>query len=106
MSVKEDKRPFRLRHEKLIYENEPLLIEADLYDANYELVNSAEVSLLIRDEDENVYNFLFNKTAVGYTLELNELKVGNYRYEAKVLLNGKELLNKGRFRKIVEISSV
>ena len=86
-----------MRHEKLIYENEPLLIEADLYDANYELVNSAEVSLLIRDEDENVYNFLFNKTAVGYTLELNELKVGNYRYEAKVLLNGKELLNKGRF---------
>ena len=62
-----------------------------------ELVNSAEVSLLIRDEDENEYNFLFNKTAVGYTLELNELKVGNYRYEAKVLLNGKELFNKGRF---------
>ena len=97
LSVKEDKRPFRLRHEKLIYENEPLLIEADLYDANYELVNNAEVSLLIRDEDENAYNFLFNKTSVGYTLELNELKVGNYRYEAKVLLNGKELLNKGRF---------
>ena len=53
LSVKEDKRPFRLRHEKLIYENEPLLIEADLYDANYELVNSADFSLLIRDEDEN-----------------------------------------------------
>ena len=44
LSVKEDKRPFRLRHKKLIYENEPLLIEADLYDANYEMVNSAEVS--------------------------------------------------------------
>ena len=94
---KEDKRPFRLRHEKRIYENEPLLIEADLYDANYELVNSAEVSLLIRDEDENEYNFSFNKTAISYTLELNELKVGNYSYEAKVIFNGKELLNKGKF---------
>ena len=97
LSVKEDKRPFRLRHEKLIYENEPLLIEADLYDANYELVNSAEVSLLIKDEDENEYNFSFNKTAISYTLELNELKVGNYSYEAKVILNGTELLNKGKF---------
>jgi hypothetical protein len=97
LSVKEDKRPFRLRHEKLIYENEPLLIEADLYDANYELVNSAEVSLLIRDEDENEYNFSFNKTAINYTLELNELKVGNYSYEAKVIFNGKDLLNKGKF---------
>ena len=86
-----------MRHEKLIYENEPLLIEADLYDANYELVNSAEVSLLIRDEDENEYNFSFNKTAISYTLELNELKVGNYSYEAKVILNGTELLNKGKF---------
>ena len=97
LSVKEDKRPFRLRHEKLIYENESLIIEADLYDANYELVNSAEVSLLIKDEDENEYNFSFNKTAISYLLELNELKVGNYSYKAKVILNGKELLNKGKF---------
>jgi hypothetical protein len=97
LSVKEDKRPFRLRHEKLIYENEPLLIEADLYDANYEKVNSAEVNLLIRDEDENEYNFSFNKTAISYNIELNELKVGNYSYEANVILNGKELLNKGKF---------
>ena len=97
LSVKEDKRPFRLRHEKLIYENEPLIIDADLYNANYELVNSAEVSLLIKDEDENEYNFSFNKTAISYSLELNELKVGNYSYQAKVLFNGKELLNKGKF---------
>tara|TARA_B100001741_G_scaffold311815_2_gene313741 strand:- start:2321 stop:4348 length:2028 start_codon:yes stop_codon:yes gene_type:complete len=97
LSVKEDKRPFRLRHKKIIYENEPLIIDADLYNANYELVNSAEVSLLIKDEDENEYNFSFNKTAISYSLELNELKVGNYSYEAKVLFNGKELLNKGRF---------
>tara|TARA_B100000886_G_scaffold269403_1_gene193455 strand:- start:700 stop:2727 length:2028 start_codon:yes stop_codon:yes gene_type:complete len=97
LSVKEDKRPFRLRHEKLISENESLLIEADLYDANYELVNTAEVSLLIIDEDENEYNFLLNKTAIGYNLEINELKIGNYRYEAKALFDGKEILNKGRF---------
>ena len=28
---------------------------------------------------------------------MNELKVGNYSYEAKVIFNGKELLNKGKF---------
>ena len=97
LSIKEDKRPLRLRHEKLIYENEPLLIEADLYNASYELVNGPELSLLIIDEDENEYNFSFNKTANNYTLELNELKVGNYSYKAEVLLNNKELLNKGKF---------
>ena len=52
---------------------------------------------MIRDKDENEYNFSFNKTAISYTLELNELKVGNYSYEAKVIFNGKELLNKGKF---------
>ena len=85
-----------MQHEKLIYENEPLLIEVDLYDANYELINSAEVSLLIRDEDENEYNFHLIKQPSA-TLELNELKVGNYSYEAKVIFNGQELLNKGKF---------
>ena len=97
LSVKEDKRPFRLRHDKLVYENEPLLIEADLYDANYELVNSAEVSILISDEKGNDYNFTFNKTAINYSLDLNQLSVGNYNYQAKVVFNGKELINKGKF---------
>jgi len=97
LSVKEDKRPFRLRHDKLVYENEILLIEADLYDANYELVNSAEVSILISDEKGNEYNYSFNKTAINYSLELNQLNVGNYNYQAKVIFNGKELINKGKF---------
>ena len=97
LSVKEDKRPFRLKHEKLIYENESLAINAELYDANYELVNNAEVSIQITDSQGNDFNYLFNRTSKSYALELNQLAVGNYNYQAQVIFNGKELINKGKF---------
>ena len=97
LSVIEDKRPFRLRHEKIIYENESLIIEADLYDSNYEIISGAEISLLILDEDENEYNFLFDNNDISYMLELNDLIVGNYSYEAKVLYDGKQLFSNGKF---------
>ena len=86
MAVKQDKRPFRLRHDKLKYQNESLFIQADLYNANFEFVNTPEVSIQLVDEKGNTFNYSFNKTLNNYSLELNQLMVGNYSYEAKVVL--------------------
>lgn len=97
LAVREDKRPFRLRHDKLVNENENFFIEADLYNANYELVNTSEVNIRLINEKGNEFNYTFNKAASNYYLELSQLMVGNYSFEASVLFNGKEYFNRGKF---------
>ena len=97
LCVKQDKRPFRLRHPKIIYENTPFLLEADLYDANYELVNTPEVSLKITDEKGLEYSYVLNKNEHNYTLELNQLNTGKYNLLAKTIYGSKEYNSSSQF---------
>ena len=97
LAVKDDKRSFRLRYDKLIFENEPLFIEADFYNSNFELITSPEVSITITDENGADFPYTFNKLDNNYFLELEQLGVGNYTFTSKVNHDGKEYLNKGQF---------
>ena len=97
LAVKDDKRSFRLRYDKLIFENEPLIIEADFYNSNFELITSPEVSIIITDENGADFPYTFNKLDNNYFLELEQLDVGNYTFTSKVNHDGKEYLNKGQF---------
>ncbi len=97
LAVKDDKRSFRLRYDKLIFENEPLLIEADFYNSNFELITTPDVSITITDENGADFPYTFNKLDNNYFLELQQLSVGNYTFTASVLHNGEEYVNKGQF---------
>ena len=85
LSIKDDKRPFRFKHDNLVYENETLMINAEVYDANYNLINHNELNILVTDQNGRKYNYSFNKSEQSYFLELNGLKVGNYKYQSKVI---------------------
>ena len=80
--LKDDKRPFRLKAKNKIYNNENLLLELDLYDSNYDLVNDVDVSLVLKDESNNEFDFLFDKNQNSYELNIDKLEVGNYTYTA------------------------
>ena len=97
LAVKDDKRSFRLRYDKLIFENEPLFIEADFYNSNFELITSPEVSIIITDENGADFPYTFNKLDNNYFLEFEQLDVGNYTFTSTVNHDGKEYLNKGQF---------
>ena len=48
LSVKADKRPFRVNLQKNIFsDNEAITFDAQLYNANYELINSPEVDMKV-----------------------------------------------------------
>ncbi|MEJ6734700.1 MAG: hypothetical protein QNK67_03615 [Flavobacteriales bacterium] len=81
--LKDDKRPFRLKAKNKIYNNENLLLELDLYDSNYDLVNDVDVSLVLKDESNNEFDFLFDKNQNSYELNIDKLEVGNYTYTAQ-----------------------
>lgn len=91
VTVKEDKRRFRLFVDKnLILENEPVKFSAELYNANFELVNEPDVSLELVDADGTDYTYTMDKTFNGYTLDAGILPIGSYRAVARTSHAGEQ----------------
>ncbi len=98
LSVKEDKRKFRVDVSKNIFnENEAVFFDAELYNNNYERINDPDATIVITDSEGKNFNFTFSKTGLTYTLNAGFLPVGNYSYRAAVMSNGVELDHKGQF---------
>jgi len=98
LSLKEDKRKFRISLDKNIFnENEQIIFDAELYNQSYELINEPDASISIKDEQEKEYNFTFDKAGNAYRLNVGLLNVGNYTYTAKTFTNGENLTYSGQF---------
>lgn len=108
LSVKGDKRKFKTNLTKTLFdENENIKIDAQLYNDNYQLINTCDVSLVLIDENNTKYNYTFSKTANAYTLDLGKLKNGTYSYEAMSSCNGKTYKDNGKFSvKAIQLEAI
>lgn len=98
LTVQEDKRRFRVSlAENIFDENEPVQLDAELYNKNYELVNEPEATVTVTGSEGREYPFAFTRTANAYTLNAGTLPVGNYRFRARVNPGDGELTYDGRF---------
>lgn len=98
LSVKNDKKQFRATISKnILNEDERIIIDAELYNDSYELVNTPDASLTITDEKGNAFPFQFTRIQNRYTLDAGFFPEGNYTFTATTDLNGKELTDKGAF---------
>jgi hypothetical protein len=98
LAVTEDKRKFRSAPGKKLYlDNENITFDAQLYNQSYELINTPDVFLILRDEDGKEYNYSFNKTGKIYTLDIGKFPLGEYTYSAYVDYNAQRLTSDGRF---------
>ena len=78
-------------------ENEPVVLDAELYNESYQLVNDPDVSLTVTNADGRDFNYTFNRTANAYTLSAGVLPVGSYRFRANATHNGQNLKYNGQF---------
>jgi hypothetical protein len=98
LSVKEDKRKFRINLDKSIFnENEPIVIGAELYNDNYDLTNDPDVALVIKNKDGKDFPYNFNKLGKAYSVKVGILPVGNYTFKATTNFNGQNLVYEGKF---------
>ena len=97
-TVKDDKRKFRADANKNVFkENESVRIEAQLFNDSYEAINTPDVFLSLYDSSKKEFKYTFSKKDKFYNLDLGSLNEGNYRFEASVKVDGKELKDKGKF---------
>lgn len=98
LSVKNDKRKFKTLLTKKIYdEHENVLVSAQMYNDNYQLINSCDVQLVLTDEKGKNFTYSFSKNNSAYILDIGQLSQGNYSYIATSQCNGKSYTDEGKF---------
>jgi len=82
-----DKRRFRVYSSKQIYtDNEPVIINAELYNEALELVNKPDVSLTLLGAAGRVFSYQLSRLNNSYSLNLGALSAGEYTYKASTRL--------------------
>jgi hypothetical protein len=97
LSVKVDKSFFRIITKNNFLENEPIEMEAEVYNQSYELINEPEVSIVVTSADNKKYPFTFARTNSAYRLNAGMMPVGEYSFEARVKVGEKIYTQKGEF---------
>ena len=98
LSVKEDKRKFRAATDKNMYrENEPVQFSAEIYNNSYELINEADVRVILTNGEGKQFPYTMNKSGRAYALNAGILPVGNYTYKATTSIGGQQLDAGGAF---------
>lgn len=99
LSVKDDKRKFRVYPSQNIFEeDQSIKFYAEYYNASYELINDKDINLTLTNADNKTYSYTFGKSGKSYALDLGVLNAGIYKYEGKASgendkISGKIIIN-------------
>lgn len=89
---------FHVEAKNIYAQSESVIVEAQLYDDNYELVNQPDVELTVRNQNSpEGSKYQLNRTAAGYSINLGILPPGAYTYTALTRLSGKSYSATGSF---------
>ncbi len=97
LSITETKGRFKVSCKSSFNENEPVVMDAEVYNDNYELINTSDVSVTITSREKKSYPFTFSKTERAYTLNAGILAPGDYHYKAQVKQGDKLYATEGDF---------
>lgn len=103
LSVKNDKRKFRLSTSKSLYsETDAINFDAELYNEGYELINTPDVQLELKDSAGKLMNYTMNKEGNSYTINIGSMAKGRYDYKAYTQFNGKTYSEYGKLNIIAQ----
>lgn len=77
-------------------EMEETIINVELYNESYELVNVPDVKMQLKYEEKD-FEYIFNRNDNKYRINLGNLPAGEYAYSLKTNLKGEEFHKKGVF---------
>ncbi len=98
LSLREDRSRFRVNTREFIYENDPAVFEAELYNRSFELVNNPDVELTITGEDQDAaLEYVMGRTSNAYRLNAGNFPPGEYTYEARTNIGAETFSESGKF---------
>lgn len=97
LSVKTDKRLFKINHQNTYKDGESILLDAYLYNESYEPINEPDIKINVYNEAGRSFSYQFSKNENAYFLNIPSLPVGNYRFEATTKVGEKQFKENGSF---------
>lgn len=98
LNANEERKQFDVQTTKKLYSlNEQIQFQGELYDESFNPINNAEVNVKIKNEN---YESEITLNSIGnglYEGILQDLKTGDYTFNAIAKLNGTSLKSNGRF---------
>ncbi len=97
LALRENEDNFNVYHPALYQETDDIELTAELYTDSYELINTPEVSITIKNDSLREFNYQFDRTSDFYRLNAGNLRPGDYSFEAKTQLGNQPFTEKGNF---------
>lgn len=105
LSADQNHKKFKTELNKWVWHYpEHIRMNAFLYNANNELINTPEVSISFKDSAQKEYKGIFERNGNSYRIDIGALAAGSYSYTAQTTFEGKKLIDAGKF--IVDESSI
>lgn len=97
LASRENKSFFRVFSQHEFNESDEIVLTAELYNQSYELVNEPEVELLLTNEENKEFRYIFSRNNSSYRLNAGRLEPGTYTYVARTTFNTTAYEAKGQF---------
>jgi hypothetical protein len=88
---------FNLQFQRSYNETDRVILEAQVLNKAFENITTADVSLSLKDEQQNEYPYQFSPLNDRYSLDLGYLKSGIYSFEAQAKTADTNLFESGTF---------
>jgi hypothetical protein len=97
LAAREDKSFLRINVKSKFSENEPIGMEAEVYNKSYERIISPDINVTILDKEKKSYPFIFSKADSYYFLNAGHFPVGDYTYTATAKVGNEFYSKTGEF---------
>jgi len=97
LALKENEDNFNVYYPSLFQETDHIEFTAELYNDSYELVNTPDVNIRIKNDYLREFSYLFDRTNDFYRLDAGNLEPGDYTFEAESTLGNQHFTEKGSF---------
>lgn len=81
LTLNKDKRKLRLQYPKMIDEGTTFYMDAQLYNDNYQLIDDAEMSLVLTDPSEKEFIYSLSPHKRKYQTSIKNLNKGSYEFK-------------------------
>lgn len=97
LALRQNEDNFNVIYPALFEETDDVKFTAELYNDSYELVNTPDVFIRIKNDSLREFNYQFDRTDNYYTLNAGNLRPGDYSFEAETTLGNQHFTEKGKF---------
>ena len=92
-----DKSLLRVYHDKTFNQDTDIEFDAELYNQSYQLNNTPELNMSIRNAQNREFKYTFSRRNNAYHLNIGQMEQGRYTYTASAKVEGVEYKAKGSF---------